>query len=418
MYSTLDDMLAVNLVKNISWPSDNLFDADDVADIRKNVSISEADANILTTAGKTKDTADSRQLGMWIKANASVSTTGKEEVSSYFDNIYSKLSCCLGSSEVSVPIIKQKADGDTEVEYVTIKVEGDDCKINGIDWYDDNTTTAGHNLKCDYLMQRLIAFLEKYNPDSPMIEKYGGCFANRFIYDEMGNNINPALYNMIDSNRSCSLVSKCQQDGEAYLRKQDRHDCALTFCQSTTTFDNLTAGEKIKIQPTIEQQCGPNSAIRKKQEEEQDADWWAKNTGDGSGTTDSTSGTTPSTTESTSSTTESTSSTTESTPSTTESTPSITKSSTSESTPEAAGTSDSKSQPTDMKKEPEDKEEEPVEEVSFWSRIWNWFASLFGGGKKEEFHPQGTENKQTTTEWVIAIVLLLVVVLVAGKALS
>ena len=98
----------VYVIKNMSWPTDNLFNKNDSGLVMNEVNISELEANLLTTTGMTKEQADERGGGMWVKVNSSLSTTGKDEISNYFNKLYSKLSCCTGASEVTIPLLEKE----------------------------------------------------------------------------------------------------------------------------------------------------------------------------------------------------------------------------------------------------------------------------------------------------------------------
>ena len=254
------DLVSTKLVKNIDWPTDYVFESADTEQIQNAVSITENDAELLTTTGITEDTIERGDEGMWIKTAIGDSETDST-ISNYFQQMYSKLSCCLGKEEISVPILINNTDSDQlEKRYVVIKAEN--CAMDGINWYDDNTTESGHNSKCENLLVRLMAFLDKYDPTNEMIETHGGCVSNKFMKDN-GLKIDfteqPILYELADLNRSC-LINECRNTS-SYKRKQDRQPCSTTFCQSTMTFNDLDAANLSILGTQVKQECGANSAL-------------------------------------------------------------------------------------------------------------------------------------------------------------
>ena len=264
-HDNIDDNYFLAMIKNIGWKLNNLFTPADKTDIMRSVLISDSDADLLTTTGATKDKADERNGGMWMALNKSI--TGKDGITTehYFEKIYEKLACCSGKSQITVPILKRNTTtGKIERIYKTIKVDRTkECTINGQDWADDNTTETGYKPNCEQLLQRLIAFLSKYDPENPMLDSYGGCLANKHL-NAIDENIlkDPFLLNLVNVNRSC-LMPTCNNP-DAYKRKQDRKSCTTTICQAKIGVSDSQAGGAISVFGNqIQQNCGPESELSK-----------------------------------------------------------------------------------------------------------------------------------------------------------
>jgi len=254
----------LDLIKNIGWKINNIFSPADKADIMRSVLISNDEATLLTTTGTTKDNADERNQGMWRKLNSAITGKKGDTLEHYFENIYKKLACCTNQKTITVPILKRNSQGKIEKIYKTISVDtGSECTMNGVDWFDDNTTEQGYNSNCEDLLQRLIAFLSKYDPENEMIKTYGGCLANKNL-DDIDEDIlkDPFLLNMVNVNRSC-LMPTCNEPG-AYKRKQDRKSCTTTICTAEFNVSDNDAGGALSVFGNqIEQQCGPQSDLSK-----------------------------------------------------------------------------------------------------------------------------------------------------------
>lgn len=261
----------LSLIKNIGWKVNNIFSPEDKADIMRNVLIDNDEATLLTTTGTTKDNADERNKGMWRKLNSAITGKKGDTLEHYFENIYKKLACCTNQKTITVPILKRNSQGKIQKIYKTISVDtGNECTMNGINWFDDNTTEQGYNSNCEDLMQRLIAFLSKYDPENDMIKTYGGCLANKNL-DDIDEDIlkDPFLLNMVNVNRSC-LMPSCNQPG-AYKRKQDRKSCTTTICTAEfNVSDNQAGGALSVFGNQIQQQCGPQSDLSKSLEKGED----------------------------------------------------------------------------------------------------------------------------------------------------
>lgn len=256
----MDENYFLKLIKNISWNFNNIFSPSDSTNIKRNVYIDDKDLDLLVTTGITSDTADERKKGMWM-------SHGQNKVEHYFENLYKKLACCTGKygETITVPVLTRLPNGKIGKKYKTITIDRKkECTINGIDWTDDNLTPENHNKNCERFMQRLFAFLSKYDPDNPMIETYGGCLANKNL-EKVDKKIltDPFLFQIVNTNRRC-LIDSCNKP-QAYKRQQDRYNCETTICKADFAISDVQAGGAIDVFGNkIVQQCGANSEIAKK----------------------------------------------------------------------------------------------------------------------------------------------------------
>jgi hypothetical protein len=263
----IDETTLELLLKNISWTI-NIFQPADKTDIQRNIKITEKDAQALSTSGLTKNNPSGSDLGMWRELGPSITGQNQTITEHYFENLYKKLACCTNQSTLTIPILQRNTEtGKIERKEKTIAFDlANECKINGLDWKDDNSSEAGHNKTCEKLMQRYIAFLSKYDNTHPHLKTYGGCISNKNIKD-MDERIleNPSLMKMVDTNRSC-LVDTCNNP-IAYKRKQDRKTCESTICVAEFNVSDNQAGEAINVFGNkIEQNCGGSSKIEKELE--------------------------------------------------------------------------------------------------------------------------------------------------------
>ncbi len=252
-----------DILKSIGWRFNNLFAAGDEEDLKKAIYMPNEDVAAFVTQGQTSDNLDGSNKGMWFLPPA---TSGSTEPQHYFDNFYKKIACCTGRTSIPIPVQVRDENGEQQKVYKTVVFDHDQatCTINGVNWYDDNTTPEAYNQNCDKFMTRLIAFLTKYDPDNPMIEEYGGCIANKFLDNIDPNIVNDeVMMNLVNVNRKC-VVAECNNPF-AYKRAKERYTCETTFCNAEINFDNITAGGDVSVlDTTITQQCGANSDLSKR----------------------------------------------------------------------------------------------------------------------------------------------------------
>lgn len=257
-----------NQLKNTSFrPSDNfrMFDTSD--DIYSTTRISKADEDALKTKGLTKGNPDSGKRGMWIRHDGG-------QIEHAFDDIYKKLACCLGkgaNDDFPISIIKSyKLEGGkvTEIETedfaVKFDTSGDKCKINGVDYKDSNNENTPMNTNCLKLIERLVAFLNKHEPNpeepiNPLLAEIGPCVNNALIPKDIVNNA--ALTQELAGNRECSIAA-CK-DGKArrtaFLTESERKPCTNTICIAKLASDNATGQGNVNAilsNNNVTQNCG------------------------------------------------------------------------------------------------------------------------------------------------------------------
>ena len=78
-----------------------------------------------------------------------------------------------------IPVYK---DGKIELDKRTYSIESakESCNFGGNNFYDDNATPEGYNLHCEALMNKYCLFLQKYDPENPLIDELCGlCYSWR-----------------------------------------------------------------------------------------------------------------------------------------------------------------------------------------------------------------------------------------------
>ncbi len=254
-YNDSEDKYFDSLLQKIGWAYDSIFTEADADKLAEDVEFSEDDITGLTTKGLNKTSAPNNTTSMWRELSASQTGTEKKIVH-YFEQVYKKLGCCMGKDELTIHIPRyNRATKKMETTERTIVIDRGTCKINGIDYNDDNFSESGYKPACERFMKRFIAFLLKYEPTNPMIKKYGGCLANKFLSE--GVKTNPKLYNIINNNRSCT-VNECS--ASSYKRLGDRKNCETVFCEAITNISDIDAGRDASLQTSISQNCGSSVA--------------------------------------------------------------------------------------------------------------------------------------------------------------
>ena len=254
-YDDSEDIYFDGLLQKISWAYDSIFTEADAEKLAEDVEFSEDDITGMTSKGFSKDSAPNNQTSMWRELSASQTGTEKKIVH-YFQQVYKKLGCCMGKDQLTVNIPRyNRATKKMETTERTIVIDRATCKINGVDYGDDNFSEGGYKPACEKFMKRFIAFLLKYEPTNPMIKKYGGCLANKFLSE--GVKTNPKLHNIINNNRSCT-VNECS--ASSYKRLGDRKNCETVFCEAITNISDIDAGRDASLQTSISQNCGASAA--------------------------------------------------------------------------------------------------------------------------------------------------------------
>jgi len=363
----VEDTHLINLLKEISWSYDNIFSPGDEDNILNSVITTDRIAYGIANNGRTASTASELGDGMWVALNQSITGKPGTTLENFFEDIYRKLACCTNQSEIVVPILKQTSDGKVEKIYkrLTFDIKGEGkCMINGRNWYDDNQTLDGYNPRCEEFMTRLIAFLDKYDPNNEMLNTFGGCMANVNLpkSDSIDAANDPALLSIINSNRSC-FMSTCNASA-AYKRQQDRKSCQTTICTAKINFNDIDAGNAVNLLGnTITQKCGTNSELSKSLEASKEGTTSSTQTSTGTtSTTQPTTGTTTSSTQPTIGTT------TSSSQPTTETTTQFDKTSTGVSLPSSTVETEDKLSDNNI---------QDIQQPSLFSRFFMWLASLF-----------------------------------------
>lgn len=237
---------------NYYWPKNNLFNKNDKKLLVDTVSMDPIDADLLVSSGQTKRNAD-RRGGMWY-------SNRDGEQTNFFKNIHAKLSCCLGSTDIEIPRIEiDPRTKQWKKVFDYLKLEKDQCNFDSANWYDDGSL-QGHNDNCEKLFERYVGFLEKFDPQSDSIRKYGGCFSNRFTKD-LTENLQPQHAQIVKSNRTCT-IPECQQR-YAYKRKSDRYPCETTICNAEISYEDLNAEEMEIMGASIVQNCDDETSVIK-----------------------------------------------------------------------------------------------------------------------------------------------------------
>ena len=238
-------------LKNISWEYDDLFSYSDKEELKTLLDIDENELNTLLNYGKSRNSPDGSNLGMWFYDKDG-------NPINYFTKIYTKLACCTGQSSIQVPYL----DSTGQTAHSTLTVTPSDCTIGGIDWKDDNSTPEGYNQYCHRLIQRLLAFLYKYEPNNPLTSKYDGCMANSYVDNQYsGLKSVPYIWDVVNINRRC-LITECNKPG-VYIPKKDRYPCTTTICNAEIGIRDSDVNKVKILNNKISQECGPESKLYK-----------------------------------------------------------------------------------------------------------------------------------------------------------
>lgn len=255
-----------NLLRNISWNYDNIFKGKSRDDIRKHVSIvDDSELDNLRTKGMidninhhTGATGDGS--GMWSKKD--------NKAYHYFDDLYKKLACCTGQRNVNIPYSKISGNNvRTDSTDINIDVDGGECKIGGVDWFDDNSTPNKTNQNCEKFLTRLIAYLEQNDPNSPLVKKYGGCLATKYVNAALkkssaGKPISASKKTLYNKMRKI-FVPECGTGPTTFRRKIDREANSISICEASMEVGNMKASgdsSQIQLAQKIEQNCDINEA--------------------------------------------------------------------------------------------------------------------------------------------------------------
>ena len=256
----MDENYFRSIIKNMNYIYDDLFNKEDIELIEKNTFF-DADEddlpNELVSFGLKKSDAKNLDTTIWQNWNNNVSHT--------FENIYSKLICCLGkksgtkkSLALVIPVYK---DGKIELDKRTYSIESakESCNFGGNNFYDDNATPEGYNLHCEALMNKYCLFLQKYDPENPLIDELCGCIlGKKYISPALLEPANAAALGMVVGQRNCG-IGQCIAPN-AYKRQGDREQCAseINICSNNIDVSDISANSAEFKNITLNNDCGGN----------------------------------------------------------------------------------------------------------------------------------------------------------------
>jgi hypothetical protein len=387
----MDENYFRSIVKNISYIYDDLFTPEDIALIEKNTFFDNDEDDMpeeLTSQGLKQNDARNLTTTMW--------QTWNDEVSHSFENIYAKLICCLGDQSgtkkalaLSIPIYK---DGEIKMDKRTYSI-GDaqqKCLYKGLNFYDDNKSTEGYNTNCEALMNKYCLFLQKYDPENPLIDDLCGCIlGKKYITQEMPAMLEPqnaaALANVLGQ-RNCG-ISKCIKQN-AYRRQTDREQCVseINICSNTIAVTDVEAGSAEFKNINLSNDCGGNKVSNPTNTTdlpEEVTDAVTTDDGDYEASTDTTD--TADTADTADTTTADTTA------------ADTTAADTTAADTTAADTTAADTTAADTE-----------EELGFFAKIMAWFSSLFGGSSEEGFSPKNNKFDQMYSVFSIIVVYMLI----------
>ena len=256
----MDENYFRGIIKNIGYIYDDLFDKKDIELIEKNTFFDAEEDDFpeeLTSSGLKKSDAKNLDTTMWQNWNNNVSHS--------FEKIYSKLICCLGRKSgtkknlaLDIPVYK---NGKIELDKRTYSIESakESCNFGGNNFYDDNATPEGYNLHCEALMNKYCLFLQKYDPENPLIDDLCGCIlGKKYISPALLEPANAAALGMVVGQRNCG-IGQCIAPN-AYKRQGDREQCAseINICSNNIDVSDITANSAEFENITLNNDCGGN----------------------------------------------------------------------------------------------------------------------------------------------------------------
>ena len=257
----MDENYFRSIIKNIGYIYNDLFDQEDIELIEQNTFF-DADEddfpNELTSQGLTKSDAKNLETTIWQEWDNNVSHT--------FEKIYSKLICCLGNKSgtkknlaLSIPVYR---DGQIVLDKRTYSITNaeETCNFSGNNFYDDNSTSGGYNSSCEHLMNKYCLFLQKYDPENPLIDNLCGCIlGKKYITEEMPAMLesqNAAALSQVLGQRNCG-IGKCIKEN-AYRRSGDRGQCVsqINICSNTLAVSDVETGSTEFKNINLSNDCG------------------------------------------------------------------------------------------------------------------------------------------------------------------
>ena len=378
----MDENYYKSIIKNIGYVYDDLFSKSDIKMIIDNTFFDENEDDIvthLTEMGKNTGSAAESNYTVWQNLN--------KQTFHAFEKIYSKLICCLGDKKgdgkemsLTVPIYDPKKGEVTFQPKIFLIPTKGGCEFNGDSYYDDNTTPAGYNAKCEYLIQKYCLFLQKYDPENELIAKMCGCLLPRKFLSknvDWSQETNQLALNSIDDNRKCG-ITQCLKGKYAYKRASDRQPCSSTIniCTNNLNVSEIQAESAAISNIKLSNNCGgketpqvPTNNVSVP-EETKDVETDNNDGGNDNDTTTVTDSTPPK-------------------PQEPQQDP-------------AQPTTQQPAQPTTQ----QPAIQQPVEEVGFFQSIIDWFMGLFGGS--EGFSPKNNKFDQIYSVFSIFVIYMLI----------
>jgi hypothetical protein len=260
----MDENYYKEIIKNIGYIYNDLFDKDDVKMITDTTFFDPDDDDIvdeLTNMGKNQGSAAQSNNTIWQNLN--------KQTFHAFERIYSKLICCLGDKKgegkemkLTVPVYNPAAGKVEFVPKIFNIPNKAACEFRGDNYYDDGTE-GGYNAKCEYLMQKYCFFLQKYDKENKLIDDLCGCLLPAKYLSNLidwTQPVNEKALLDIQDNRKCG-IGKCMKTS-AFKRREDRKACAksITICTNTLNISDNEIGKEMSLNGlTQSNDCGGGS---------------------------------------------------------------------------------------------------------------------------------------------------------------
>jgi hypothetical protein len=394
----MDENYYKHIIKSIGYVYEDLFSSADIDMIQENTFFEEGDDDeiddLVSIGLKENDPSANLKTTMFRRLD--------DNVYHAFSNIYAKLICCLGDKnmkdgkvqkemQLEIPVY-DPADGT--VKLVKRGFSVDDavakCVMDDGNFYDDGTKD-GFSPDCQYLMNKYCLFLQKYDPESPLIDKLCGCvLANKYIHPVFKDANNVQALISVKAAKNCG-IEQCQNSKWRGLK--DRESCAqnIAICTNNVTMEDIEAGGDVNMDGiTMNNDCGGSTSANipannaDVPEEIQSAVSSTNNREDTA--TDSTDSTAA-----------------DSTADSTAADSTAADSTSADSTAE-----DSTAEDDAEDEAAEDEAADTEEELGFFAKIMAWFSSLFGGSSEEGFSPKNNKFDQIYSVFSIIVVYMLI----------
>ena len=253
-------------LRKTSWDRDFTFTSEEAVDL---VLPGQLDLTEFSRTGHTIETAQRNDDTLWKDNEAQ----GKEHA---FENIYHKIACCMGwdnTKTMSIPLITNYDPDTKEYDVTKIGVEFDTsdaaCTFRGVNYKDPNALSTTANDKCERLIQKLTAVVNKYDSNllngdqTNEFQDILGCFnlmaLPQSLREDPGR-LQTFLGKEEHKNRR-NYLEKCQS-GRSYLGNTDRSPESRVICTANVgAGNNIDADQAAMIlkEIDIDQNCGGTS---------------------------------------------------------------------------------------------------------------------------------------------------------------